>query len=408
MAISGCNGVMKALFHPAPTTPTRKAVFIGAAEYRRKSYGANHPLAIPRVSLTFDLINSYAALSGDEYLIARKAADFELEWFHTREYVSAIKRVEALGRADRCSREQFQLGTLENPYFVGIYSIPCTATGASIQAAEQVIAGRVAFNPAGGMHHARPGQAQGFCYFNDPVLGIMRLREHGWRVMYVDVDAHHGDGVEAAFQSDPYVMTLSLHMDTAYAYPFKGGQISNAGCPGNGHATINVPLPKAIEDAHYQRIFDAAFYPALAKFAPDAIVLQAGTDMLYADPLGEFSLSTQCFLEVVEKIYNAAPRHPDGTPRLLITGGGGYHPILLARAWTGLWGLISGRNLAAAIPPEGVALLRAAGWDSDEDEPYFGSLFQSRFDTLSVPARAPVDLGELLAGLAQHPFLSAT
>lgn len=398
---------MKEAFHPAPSNPARKAVFIGAAAYRRKSYGSNHPLAIPRVSLTFDLINSYGALSRDEYLIARKAADLELEWFHTCEYISAIKRVEVLGRADRTSREQFQLGTLENPYFDGIYSIPCTATGASIQAAEQVIAGRVAFSPAGGMHHARPGHAQGFCYFNDPVLAIMRLRKHGWRVLYVDIDAHHGDGVEAAFQSDPYVLTLSLHMDTAYAYPFKGGQLSDAGCTDNGHATINVPLPKAIEDAHYQRIFDTAFYPALAKFAPDAIVLQAGTDMLYADPLGKFSLSTQCFLEIVEKIYTAAPRHTDGTPRLLITGGGGYHPILLARAWTGLWGFISGRNLAAAIPPEGVTLLRAVGWDADEDEPYFQSLFESRLDTLAGPEPASIDLSELEARLARHPFFFA-
>lgn len=395
---------MSEALHRVPSAATRKAVFIGAAQYRRTSYGSNHPLAIPRVSLTFDLINSYAALTGAEYLVARKAADFELEWFHTRDYVSAIKRIEALGRSDRASREQFQLGTLENPYFDGIYSIPCTATGASIQAAEQVIAGRVAFNPAGGMHHARPDHAQGFCYFNDPVLAIMRLRGHGWRVMYVDIDAHHGDGVEAAFQSDPEVMTLSLHMDTAYAYPFKGGRFSDAGSPSNGYATINVPLPKAVNDAQYQRIFDAAFYPAGAKFSPDAIVLQAGTDMLYADPLGKFSISTQGFLEIIEKVYAAAPRHADGTPRLLITGGGGYHPILLARAWTGLWGLISGRVLSDAIPAEGEALLRAVGWDADEDEAYFESLFKNRLETMFAPEPSASEPCELITELARHPF----
>lgn len=394
-------------FHPTPTAPTRNAVFIGAAQYRRDSYGSNHPLAIPRVSLTFDLINSYAALTRPEYLVARKAADFELEWFHTHEYVSAIKRVEAVGRADRNSRDRYQLGTLENPYFDGIYSIPCTATGASIQAAEQVIAGRVAFNPAGGMHHARPGHAQGFCYFNDPVLGIFRLRKHGWRVMYVDIDAHHGDGVEAAYQADSATMTMSLHMDTSYAYPFKGGGISDAGSAANGYATINVPLPKGIVDADYARIFDAGFYTALRKFAPDAIVLQAGTDMLHGDPLGKFSLSTECFLATVEKIYQAAPRHADGTPRLLITGGGGYHPILLARAWTGLWGLISGRSLPAAIPPDGRTLLQAVGWDADEDEPYFESLFETRLDSPNARFEVPSDaLDRLIEGLTLHPFLS--
>lgn len=393
---------------PATVTaclPTRKATFIGAAQYRRKSYGANHPLAIPRVSLTFDLINSYGALTGEEYLIARKAADFELEWFHTRDYVEAIKRVEALGRVNNEIRRRHALGTLENPYFDGMYSIPCTATGASIQAAEQVIAGRVAFNPAGGMHHARPDCAQGFCYFNDPVLAVMRLRRHGWRVMYIDIDAHHGDGVELAFCDDAGVMTLSLHMDTRYAYPFKGGRVADAGSEKNAYATINVPLPRGLGDAGYHEIFSDVFSAALRRFGPDAIVLQAGTDALFADPLGKFSLSTQAFLGVTEMICNHAPKHADGTPRLLVTGGGGYHPLLLARAWTGLWAILSGRILPDAIPADGARALRDAGWDADDDEPYFERLFELRSDA-PVGAQAPAcELDALRAALASHPFL---
>lgn len=388
-----------------PVAPTRKATFIGAAQYRRKSYGSNHPLAIPRVSLTYDLINSYGALTPDEYLVARKAADFELEWFHTREYVSAIKRVEALGRVTNEIRQRHALGTLENPYFDGIYTIPCTATGASIQAAEQVIAGRVAFNPAGGMHHAQPDRAQGFCYFNDPVLAVLRLRQHGWRVMYVDIDAHHGDGVELAFREDAKVLTLSLHMDTRYAYPFGGGQVVDAGGERNAYATINVPLPRGIGDAAYKEMFSAVFLAALQRFAPDAIVLQAGTDMLFADPLGKFSLSTQAFLDSVEMVYAHAPRHADGTPRLLVTGGGGYHPLLLARAWTGLWAILSGRSLPDEIPAAGARALRDAGWDADDDEPYFARLFELRSDA-PVVAQAPAhELDALRAALASHPFL---
>lgn len=399
-----------ALPNPEPSSvevnaPTRKAIFIGAAQYRRKTYGANHPLAIPRVSLTFDLINSYEALTSEEYLIARKAADFELEWFHTREYVSAIKRIEALGRVKNEIRQRHALGTLENPYFEGIYSIPCTATGASIQAAEQVIAGRVAFNPAGGMHHARPDRAQGFCYFNDPVLAVMRLRQCGWRVMYVDIDAHHGDGVELAFADDADVMTLSLHMDTRYAYPFTGGQVSDAGSKKNGYSTINVPLPRAIGDEAYRDIFSEVFPAALRRFAPDAIVLQAGTDILFADPLGKFSLSTQAFLGLVEMVYRHSPTHADGTPRLLVTGGGGYHPILLARAWTGLWAILSGRTLPDAIPAEGARILRDAGWDADDDEPYFGRLFQMRSDAPVRSQVASIELTLLRNALRQHPFL---
>lgn len=388
-----------------PSAPTRSATFIGAAQYRRKSYGANHPLAIPRVSLTFDLINSYGALTSDEYLVARKAADFELEWFHTREYVSAIKRVEALGRVNNDIRQRHALGTLENPYFDGIYTIPCTATGASIQAAEQLIAGRVAFNPAGGMHHARPAHAQGFCYFNDPVLAVMRLRKHGWRVMYVDIDAHHGDGVELAFREDSNVLTMSLHMDTRYAYPFEGGRVTDAGSEKNAYATINIPLPRGIGDAAYRAIFNEVFAAALQRFTPDAMVLQAGTDMLFADPLGKFSLSTQAFLDIVETIYDHAPYHADGTPRLLVTGGGGYHPLLLARAWTGLWAILSGRNLPDEIPAAGARALRGAGWDADDDEPYYARLFESLSDVPVTPQSSVHELDDLRAALARHPFL---
>lgn len=387
-----------------PSVPGQKATFVGAARYRRKMYGSNHPLAIPRVSLTFDLINAYQALSPEEYQIARKAADFELAWFHTPEYIAAIKRAEVLGRVNNDYRKLHQLGTLENPYFENFFSTPATATGASIQAAEAVLQGRIGFNPAGGMHHARPNCAQGFCFFNDPVLGIRRLRREGWRVLYADIDAHHGDGVEEAFWDDPDVLTLSLHMDPAYAYPFRSGGLADVGTTESGFTTVNAPLPRGMHDAEYDLVFDAVWYPVLEKFRPDAVVLQAGTDMLAADPLGKFDISTQCFLATAAKIMNSAPRHPDGTPRLLVTGGGGYHPLLLARAWTGLWGLLSGRDLPEAIPPAGARLLREAGWDMDEDEPYFEGLFLSRLDEVRRrPVRPEVE--KLAEAVGRHPFL---
>ncbi|MES2365183.1 MAG: acetoin utilization protein AcuC [Pseudomonadota bacterium] len=387
--------------------PTRKATFIGAAKYRRKTYGSNHPLAIPRVSLTYDLINSYDALTDAEFVQARKAADFELEWFHTPEYVSAFKRAEALGRVSNPVRKQHNLGTLENPYFEQFFTIPATATGASVQAAEEVIRGRIGFNPAGGMHHSRPDRALGFCYFNDPVLGIMRLRREGWRVLYVDIDAHHGDGVEAAFFDDPEVFTLSLHMDTGYAYPFSGGQLADAGSAESGHTSLNVPLPHSTHDAEYHLLFDAVWQPVLDQFKPDAVVLQAGTDMIFADPLGKLRLSTQCFLHTAQTILETAPCHADGTPRLLVTGGGGYHPLVLARAWTGLWALLSGRELAEAIPASGVQMLREVAWDMDEDEEYFERLFLSRLDQLeSSPVRP--EIYSLIEQIQQHPYLKKT
>ena len=387
-----------------PIAPGRKAAFIVAPQLRRPSYGANHPLAIPRVALTLDLVTAFGAIEPGELVTARQAADFELEWFHAREYVAAIRMAETLGQVKTAWRERFGLGTLENPYFAGLFAIPATATGASIQAAEQVLAGRVAFNPAGGMHHARRGRAQGFCYFNDPALAVIRLRRAGLRVLYVDLDAHHCDAVEAAFAGDPEVLTLSLHMDTAYAYPHGGGGLDDCGAAAAGHATINVPLPQGVSDAEYRLVFEAAWSRALDRFRPDAVVLQAGADALSADPLGKLGLSTQGFLAVVRLIVETSPRHEDGTPRLLATGGGGYHPIAVARAWTGLWGVLSGRALGDAIPPRGGALLRSIRWEQDDDDDA-----PNRYVSLSDPASdGPVreEIRALARQVARHPHFS--
>ena len=366
-------------------------------------YAASHPLAIPRVSLTYDLIQAYAAITPGEYEIARIAEDHELLWFHTGDYVKAMQDVQHSRGVNQEQRKQFKLGTLENPYFEDMFTIAATATGASIQAAEAVLQGRVAFNPAGGMHHARAGHAQGFCYFNDPVLAIKRLRQEGLRVLYVDIDAHHGDGVELAFADDGDVLTLSLHMDTSYAYPHEGGHFSDVGGPHNGYATVNIPLPKGVHDAEYKFVFQAIWEPLLKKFKPDAVVLQAGTDMLAADPLGKFNVSAQCFLDICATVLQDSPRHASGTPRLLVTGGGGYHPLVLARAWTGLWGVLSGRDLPAAIPAQGTKILQDIGWHMDEDEPYFSQLFLSRLDTqTALPIREEISTS--VKAFPSHPY----
>ncbi len=382
--------------------PTRRAVLIGAERYRRHSYGDNHPLGIPRVSLTLDLIQAYGAVSEPEFRISRPATSAELERFHTHEYIGALRQCEADGKVAHRYRQRHNIGNFENPFFPGFFTTPATASQGSMQGAECVLDGRIAFNPAGGMHHARADAARGFCYLNDPVLGILRMRREGLRVLYVDIDAHHGDGVEAAFRQDPEVLTLSLHMDTAYAYPFEGGGVGDAGPLGNA---VNMPLPKGVHDDEYRYVFGRLWPAVLEAFRPTVIVLQAGTDILGPDPLGKFHISTQLFLEVVERILADAPRHADGTPRLLVLGGGGYHPLALARCWTGVWGLLSGRVLPEAMPPEGEALLRAVDWDLDEEEAYFERLFTHRIDrptpgAVRAGVRTAVDA--LLSG---HPGL---
>jgi acetoin utilization protein AcuC len=381
------------------------AVLINAVTWRQRPYRGSHPLAIPRAALAIDLIRAYGALHEDEMLAGRLAEVDELAWFHTQDYIAAMRAAERNGGLRDGDRERYQLGSAENPYFEQLFTIPARATGGSIQAAEAVLGGQVAFNPAGGMHHARAASAQGFCYFNDPVLAILRLRQAGWRVLYVDIDAHHGDGVEQAFIEDAAVLTLSLHMDTAYAYPFRGGRLEDCGSAAGAHATINVPLPRDTHDAEYTRVFEAVWRPALAAFRPDVVVLQAGADMLAADPLGKLSISTECYLGIVRDIYMSAPRHADGTPRLLVTGGGGYHPLLVARAWAGVWALLSGRELPAVIPPAGAEVLRSAGWTADAAEPHFDNLFTCRFDH---PERREVSesIHALVRSIACHPYFT--
>ncbi|HQU16932.1 MAG: acetoin utilization protein AcuC [Chromatiales bacterium 21-64-14] len=385
---------------PPAAAPTRRAVFIGARRYRGASYGDHHPLAIPRVSLTLDLIRSYDALRAAEYLESRCATEAELLGFHTPDYIAAMRRCEALGKVPNAYRQRHNIGNYENPYFPGFFHTPATAAGGSVQGAEQLIAGRIAFNPAGGMHHARADQARGFCFFNDPVLAIQRLRREGMRVLYVDIDAHHGDGVEAAFHGDAGVATLSLHMDTAYAYPFTGGGIRDWG----GGRAVNLPLPRSTNDSEYRRAFETLWRAALESFRPDAVTLQAGTDILFPDPLGKFRISTALFLELVETLVLDAPAHPDGTPRLLALGGGGYHPLALARCWTGVWAVLSGRRLPEALPAAGAALLREVDWDLDEDAEYYDTLFTHRVD---APRNGPVRR-EVVAALdtllAEHPL----
>lgn len=382
-----------------------RALFLYDECFRRRAYGRNHPLAIPRVALTLDLVRALGGLEAGELAPARLATDAELRWHHTQDYIEALRRAEARGAVAAEERERHALGTVENPYFDRIFSTPATAGGASVQGAEAVLAGQAAFNPAGGMHHARPDRAQGFCFVNDLALGIVRLRQAGRRVLYVDIDAHHGDAVEAAFRDDPDVFTLSLHMDTAYAYPGAGGRFEDQGSAAGGYTTLNLPLPQATNDAEYAHVFRAAWDRVLARHAPDCIVLQAGADAIGADPLGRLALTTQGFLEAVRIVAAEGPRNADGTPRLLATGGGGYHPLVVARAWAGVWGILSGRSLPDAIPPAGRALLRAVEWDLDDDVDR-AWLCDSRLDP---PQAGGVreEIRALAARIPGHPFFAA-
>jgi len=366
------------------------ARFIASPRFASRGYGRNHPLAIPRVSLAHELVRACGLIEEGEYLEARCASDAELAAFHDPDYVAALRRAEAGGGVAQEDRRRYALGTLENPWFADVFTRPATAAGGSLQAADEALAGRRAFNPAGGMHHARRGRAQGFCYFNDNVLGILRLRAAGLRVLYVDLDAHYPDGVAEALRGDPQVLVVSLHMDTSYAYPKAGGGLDDT-------QVVNLPLPRGANDAEYLLAFEALWPRALERFAPDAVMLQAGTDVIAPDPLGKLGVSTQGFLAAVARVV-------EGAPRLAVTGGGGYHPLLVARAWAGVWALLCGRGLPEAMPPAGAALLAAVDWQHDEE--WLAPWMLASFGDPAPRATIRPEVRELATRASRHPRLA--
>lgn len=404
MAASHFNMIQKTIYEISMNQS--EAVLISSEKFRGHHYGSNHPLNIPRVPLTIDLIHCFKGLSSEQSIQARKATVDELTQFHDSAYIEALLQCEKKQRVSPETRQVFNLGNFENPYFQKMFTIPALATGGSIQGAQFVIKGSMAFNPAGGMHHAAAKKARGFCYLNDAVLSILTLQKAGMRVLYFDMDAHHGDGVEDAFDKDKNVLTVSFHMDTRYAYPRKGGQIENTGSCGTA---VNLPLPKNLNDQEYRYAFNTLWPELLQSFQPDVVVLQAGTDILKNDPLGKFNISNHLFLEVISRVKRSAPKNSSGIPRLLVLGGGGYHPIILARCWTGVWGILSGKDFPSEIPEKGIVLLKSI-YQSMTDkslETMDDSLFKSLYDH---PLNGPVrnEIKERVDRLLNtHPIFNA-
>lgn len=323
---------------------------IGSEIYRGSSYGRRHPLAIPRVSLALDLVRALGWLDARQYVDSPRATPDELARFHDADYITAVMRAEAEQSVCAEVRERYNLGRLENPVFAEMFRRPATACGGSLAAAALIADGGVAYNPAGGTHHGRRDRAAGFCYFNDPVLAIQALVDQGLeRVAYVDVDVHHGDGVEAAFAGDPRLLCLSVHEEGRW--PFTGAVRDRA-----GGSARNLPVLPGMNDSEMDYVADHALLPLVEAFRPEAIVLQCGADALAEDPLSRQQLSNGALWRVVGRLKDKAPRY-------LVLGGGGYNPWSVARCWAGVWGVLDGREPPARLPDEAEAILRAVTWE---------------------------------------------
>jgi acetoin utilization protein AcuC len=326
--------------------PRARPVYVGSEIYRRSTYGPGHPLAIPRVSTCTDLIEAMGWLDPAVKLDSPLATDAELARFHHPEYVAALKRAEAAQAVADADRLRFRIGADSNPVYPEVFRRPATSAGGVLLACRLVRDGGTVHCPGGGTHHGRPDRASGFCYLNDPVLGILAWTDAGLsRIAYLDLDAHHGDGVQDAFHDDPRVLTISLH--EAGRWPFTGSAEDRAG----GMAR-NLPVPRGFNDSEMRWLLHHAVLPLIRAHRPEAILVQTGADALEDDPLARLSLSNNAYWSTLAAVMGLAPR-------LVVVGGGGYNPYTVGRCWAGIWATLNGFHIPERTTPSAEAVLRA-------------------------------------------------
>jgi acetoin utilization protein AcuC len=319
-------------------------------------FGPDHPLAPVRVELTVALADAFGVLSEPGVTVTAPvpASQAELELVHDPRYITAVRT----GVADAA----FGLGTPDNPVFTGMHEASALVAGATLAAAAAVWESRAqhAVSVAGGLHHAMRAMASGFCVYNDPAIAIRWLLAQGAeRIAYVDVDVHHGDGVQAAFYDDPRVLTISLHEHPMTLFPGTGLPDDDGG-PGAEGMAVNVALPAGTGDAGWLRAFDAVVPPLLRAFRPQVLVSQHGCDTHRLDPLAHLELSVDAQRTAQASLHHLA--HETAGGRWVLTGGGGYELVhVVPRTWTHLLAEAAGRPLdpAAPTPPSWREFARA-------------------------------------------------
>ncbi len=325
----------------------------------RYDYGPWHPLRIERLELTMRLMEAYGLLRGEKVSVVtpEPAERKTLERFHSSLYLDALQAANT-GKPFP-GLEQFGIGPGDNPVFQGMYDWSCIVAGASLEAGRLVAEGEaeVAFNMGGGLHHARPARASGFCYVNDPVLVILSLLDRGLKVAYLDIDAHHGDGVQWAFYDTDRVLTISLHQDGRTLFPGTGAVEEMGRGAGTGFS-VNIPLWPGTDDWLYLRAFEEVVLPILEAYRPDVVVTQLGVDTFHGDPLASLDLTTYGFEKLLQQMKKSFPRW-------VALGGGGYDLTNVARAWTIAWGIMVGKEVPDEIPQGALELLKSHGYAKD-------------------------------------------
>ena len=330
-------------------TNSAKAILIGSEVYRKSQFGGKHPLSIPRVSAVLDLVRALGICDKEEYKTGPCAKPELLKSFHTADYIAILKKTEVSQKISEKDAKTYNIGSLSNPVFPEMFKRPATSVGSSLLAADLVANGGRAYSLGGGLHHGMAGYANGFCFLNDLAFAINRLRDLGvQRIAYIDLDAHHCDGVAAAFPEDENLFVVSTH--ERKRWPFTGGIDENI-----PDRLLNVPLPSQCNDTEFMFVFEKLVFPLLDRFQPEALIIQGGADALLEDPMSRLCLSNQVIFKILSKLLGSVQR-------VLLTGGGGYNPWTVARLWTGFWALISGRTIPEVLPNQATELLRSLSW----------------------------------------------
>lgn len=313
-------------------------MFIHAPELDAFPYPESCPFKTCRAGEVYQKLSSMGLLTGtDKSVVPPEQATFEqLLKYHTKPYLDAMQQADS-GEYEM-GMLAMNLGTGDCPVFHGMYEYATWAVGATITGARHILDGtaKIAFNPSGGYHHAFSNMAGGFCYINDVALGCMELADAGKKVLFLDIDVHHCDGVQAAFYDRSDVMTISLHQDGRTLFPGTGFTDEIGTGDGEGYC-VNLPLPPGMYDELYLKAFREGVLPLIHAYGPDVIVLEAGADTLKGDPLAGFSLTNNVHVEVINQLLAF------GKP-ILATGGGGYNVENTVRTWALVWTALCGEQ----------------------------------------------------------------
>ena len=316
----------------------RKTAFIHSSQLDKLAYPPDCPFNSSRAGKVRKVLNSMGLLAGiNRYEIAPKSTvEDTLKKFHTPRYLLALQSA-AKGKFDIESLHM-GMGSQDCPVFSDMYDYAVLACGATLTAANMILSGDIdlAFNPSGGYHHAGPEMAAGFCYINDVALACLILAEADRRVLYLDIDVHHGDGVQNLFYDRNDVMTISLHENGKTLFPGTGFANETGTGDGKGYC-VNIPFLIGTYDQAYMKAFNSVVLPLIEVYKPDVIVFELGADALAGDPLAHLQLTNNTYADIIYSLLDF------DTP-ILMTGGGGYHIDNTVRAWALAWSVLCGAD----------------------------------------------------------------